>query len=74
MAGFRESRISIVDFDFFPTKSSWSKRERKTNDRRSFLNYLCTKDEAAKQVLRLTVLLSVYGKSNPKRSLKGKHK
>ena len=51
MAGFRENRISIVDFDFFPTKSSWSKRERKTNDRRSFLNYLCTKDEpAAKQI------------------------
>ena len=43
MAGFRESRISIVDFDFFPPKSSWSKRERKTNERRVFrYTILCT--------------------------------
>ena len=35
MAGFRENRISIVDL--FPSMSSWSKRERKTNERRSFL-------------------------------------
>ena len=65
MADFWENRISIVDL--FRSISAWSKHEHKTNERRSFLlTCLCARDEKQNKYLNW-LLLSVYGKSNPKR-------
>ena len=67
MVVFRENRISIVDL--FPPMSAWSKRQRKTKQTSVDHSGKLTVDKgqgSKANTLTDSVLLRVYGKSNPK--------